>query len=60
VAAVARWASGIAGVAVTFDTFKNTNDVSNNFIGVASETMPAASRSVVSRVGLAATNASTG
>jgi hypothetical protein len=28
-------ASGIPGVAVTFDTFKNTTDISANFIGVA-------------------------
>src|SRR5262249_29266814 len=28
-------AAGIPGVAVTFDTFQNTGDPSNNFIGVA-------------------------
>jgi hypothetical protein len=28
-------AAGIPGVAVTFDTFQNTSDPSNNFIGVA-------------------------
>ena len=27
--------AGIPGIAVTFDTFKNTNDPSNNFVGVA-------------------------
>ena len=27
--------SGITGIAVSFDTWKNTNDPSNNFVGIA-------------------------
>jgi len=32
--------SGIDGVAVSFDTWKNTNDPSNNFVGIATSNSP--------------------
>ncbi|HXB50960.1 MAG TPA: IPT/TIG domain-containing protein, partial [Streptosporangiaceae bacterium] len=32
--------SGIAGIAVSFDTWKNTNDPSNNFVGIATTNSP--------------------